>query len=189
MFCTYLTIYNGKFLPKWYIGSTSVEKINKGYRGSIRSKKYKFKWSQELKEHPELFKTVIIKIFETRKEALQSEYEYQVGCDVVKSEDYINQSLAIPNGFFGMKPNKHTEVTKQKMHKPKSKEHAANISIGRKGIVFSEETRKKMSLAKKGMKSTNKGKIASEETRRKLSESHKGQIAWNKGLKYSLTAK
>lgn len=68
------------------------------------------------------------------------------------------------------------------------------------GKHFSEESRKRMSEARKGEKHQNFGKHLSEETkkrisrshigkhhseetRRKLSESHKGQIAWNKGKK------
>ena len=31
MYCVYLTIYTGNKLPPFYIGSTSLKKINKGY--------------------------------------------------------------------------------------------------------------------------------------------------------------
>ena len=44
----------------------------------------------------------------------------------------------------------------------------------------SEETRKKMSDAKKGKKNPNYGKQFSEETKKKLSEAHKGQNIWTK---------
>ena len=49
MFCTYLTMYTGNRLPKWYIGSTSVEKIINGYLGSVVSRKYKDIWNFEIK--------------------------------------------------------------------------------------------------------------------------------------------
>lgn len=72
---------------------------------------------------------------------------------------------------------------------------------GSRGVIMSEETRKKMSDAKKGKTSNRKGvklseetkekirkanlgKHLSEETKRKLSNSKKGHIPWNKGLKF-----
>lgn len=39
----------------------------------------------------------------------------------------------------------HSEETKRKMRKPKSKEHANNISKGRKGIIFSKNHKNKIS--------------------------------------------
>lgn len=88
-------------MPLWYIGSTSVDNIKTGYHGTVKSKKYKDIWNQELKEHPELFKTDIIHTFENRRDALEEEYALQVACDVVKSSNYINESFAKKNGYFG----------------------------------------------------------------------------------------
>lgn len=58
-----------------------------------------------------------------------------------------------------------------------------------------EETRRKISEAKKGKKQSpehiaklseaRRGSKRSEETKRKMSEAHKGQIPWNKGKKMS----
>lgn len=53
---------------------------------------------------------------------------------------------------------------------------------GKHGI-YSEEAKRKMSLANKGKPSSKKGKHLSEEHRKKLSEAHKGKPTWNKGLK------
>jgi hypothetical protein len=40
MFCVYVTFYRGNKLPPFYIGSTYLENMNRGYKGSPRSKKY-----------------------------------------------------------------------------------------------------------------------------------------------------
>lgn len=102
MYCTYLTIYTGSKLPRRYIGSSTIERINKGYNGSVLSKAYKKIWSSERKENPHLFKTRILSLFETSKEALEAEKNLQIKYEAVKSPNYINMSLAQPNGFFGM---------------------------------------------------------------------------------------
>ncbi|AHY25152.1 HNH endonuclease [Pectobacterium bacteriophage PM2] len=103
MYCTYLTIYTGSKMPRRYIGSTTVERIkNEGYNGSVLSKAYKYIWNKERKENPHLFKTRILSLFENSKDSLEAEKNLQVKYDVVKSPNYINMSLAQPNGFFGM---------------------------------------------------------------------------------------
>ncbi|AEN93954.1 hypothetical protein [Enterobacteria phage vB_EcoM_IME540] len=103
MYCTYLTIYTGSKLPRRYIGSTYVERILKeGYNGSVLSQAYKKIWNLERKENPHLFKTRILSLFETDKEARIAEKELQIKYNVVKSKNYINMSLAQPDGFFGM---------------------------------------------------------------------------------------
>jgi hypothetical protein len=71
MFCTYLTTYKGNKLPMFYVGSTSVSKINNGYRGSVASKAYKQIWISELKNNPQLFETRIISLHNKREEAIE----------------------------------------------------------------------------------------------------------------------
>jgi hypothetical protein len=102
MYCVYLTTYSGNKIPKYYVGSSSLAKIKSGYKGSVYSKEWKLLWNYELKFHPELFDVIIISEHLTRLEALQFELQYQLNYNVVKSKDYINKSLAKPNGFFGM---------------------------------------------------------------------------------------
>ena len=69
-FCVYHTTYSGDLMPQNYIGSSSVDRIlNKNYRGSVTSKRYKSIWKSELKLHPELFTTVIISYHNTRQDA------------------------------------------------------------------------------------------------------------------------
>ena len=102
MYCTYLTIYTGNKLPRRYIGSTTISRINENYHGSVKSKKYKEIWISELRDNPHLFKTRILKTFNSHKDALNEELRVQKKYDVVRSKNYINMSFAQPNGFFGM---------------------------------------------------------------------------------------
>jgi len=81
-----------------------------------------------------------------------------------------------------------SEETKRKMSEAKkgkvfSEEHKRKISVTNKGKVLSEETKSKQSEAKKGkvlseetkrkISVTNKGRVLSEETKRKMSEAKK----------------
>lgn len=100
MYCVYKTTYLGeRNLPRYYIGSTSLDKINSGYYGSVSSKKYKDAWSAEDRS---LFNVDIIETFDNREDALKKELEIQQLLNVVADENYANMSYARPNGFFGM---------------------------------------------------------------------------------------
>jgi len=101
-YVVYLVTYSGDKLPKYYIGSTSIEKINNGYLGSVKSKKWKTLFETEVKNNKKLFKIEILSYHETRQEALAEELRIQKERNVVKSNEYINESLASVNGFFGM---------------------------------------------------------------------------------------
>lgn len=58
IYITYLTIYSGDLLPKYYIGSTYLENVTENnYHGSVKSKKYGSIWKSELKDNPTLFET------------------------------------------------------------------------------------------------------------------------------------
>lgn len=167
MYCVYLTIYSGSKFPQKYVGSTSIEKFNKGYHGSVRSKKYKTIWKEELKNNPNLFISKILSIHATREEALTAELNFQIENNVVKSEDYINLSLASPNGFFGkdvsgvnnpMFGRKHSEKSKTQMSEHCPDRHGEkNPMFGKKPDSWkykkhhSDEAKAKMSKAKKGI--------------------------------------
>lgn len=101
MYCVYLTTYLGDALPPFYIGSSSIEKIENGYKGSVLSKRWKNIWNDEIKNNPQLFRVEIIKTFHTRQEATNYEHDYQKKHDVVNSEKYANMAYATKNGFFG----------------------------------------------------------------------------------------
>lgn len=94
MFCTYLTLYSGSKLPPFYIGSSSVKRVNKGYRGSIRSQIYKSIWEIEIKENPHLFKTKILKTYPTREAAFYAEIKLHNIFDVAKNPMYLNMGKA-----------------------------------------------------------------------------------------------
>mgnify|MGYP000272903504 CR=1 FL=1 len=95
-YCIYFTIYLGTKLPPFYLGSTKVDNIPKGYRGSVSSAKYAQIWRQELKQHPELFRTIVIpnQYANTQKDILDLEYKWQKIFDVVKSPLFVNLAYA-----------------------------------------------------------------------------------------------
>lgn len=105
---------------------------------------------------------------------------------------YIDALSAFENGYNMTKGG---DGTRGCLHTDEYKERMRKIFTGR---TFSEETLKKMSAAKKGIKQTEteartagrkivseklKGRKHSEEHRRNNSEAHKGKPAWNKGMK------
>ena len=154
IYCTYLTVYTGNQLPPFYIGSTSVDTINKGYRGSVASKKYKSIWKQELSDHPDLFKTIILTRHETRQEAQDKEIVFHEAFTVARNPMYINMAHA--NGkFFVSGPPSSETIAKRvaantgKKHTPES---IAKMSAAKTGKKRSPETIAKMSAAKTGKK-------------------------------------
>lgn len=94
LYCVYLTIYRGNKLPPFYIGSTSIDKISCGYRGSVTSKEYKNIWLSELKLNPHLFTSVVIASFPSRQEAYDKEDQIQRTLRVIGNPLYINRSYA-----------------------------------------------------------------------------------------------
>lgn len=169
-YCVYLTKYNGTKLPKYYVGSSSVKRVTKGYRGSVKSKKFKEIWTKELYENFNLFDTKIISYHNTREEALQNELKYQMEHDVVSSLEYINESLATPNGFFGrdvfgknnpMYRRNHTEETKKLISKNHHNVKGSlnpwykNPTNGFKGKKHTEKSKLKMSLAERNISGQN----------------------------------
>ena len=101
-FCTYLTIYAGEKLPPFYIGSTYTQRIiKKKYHGTVRSREYENIWKQELRDNPNLFFTIILTCFDTRNEAFNHERYLHEQLDVVKSNLFINKSLARENFISG----------------------------------------------------------------------------------------
>ncbi len=101
MFCVYLTTYRGNKMPPFYIGSSSVAKVQSGYKGSVSSTAYKDVWKQEVRDNPHLFRTTIISTSKTRQAALDKESTLQRALGVIKSPLYINQAYAGKDGYCG----------------------------------------------------------------------------------------
>lgn len=93
MYCTYITFYRGNKLPPFYIGQTSLDRVSRGYNGSVSSKRYNRVWNKERKEHPHLFRTVILRTFNTREEALLHEENLLWKLQAHKNELYINMNI------------------------------------------------------------------------------------------------
>jgi len=101
-YCVYKVTYNGNLLPRYYIGSTSIKKVNSGkYFGSITSKKWKDVFKNEVLNNSDLFSIEILSKHILRADALKEELNLQILNNVVKSGDYMNESLASINGMFG----------------------------------------------------------------------------------------
>lgn len=148
-FCVYKTTYSGDLLPPFYIGSSSIQKIKNGYRGTVLSKKYKDVWNKELKTNPKLFNVEILSTWPTRQEALTEELHLHNEFNVVKSSEFINMAKANIHGFLGM--------------------DVSGANNPRYGCIMSEETKTKIG-------NKNKNRKVSEETRKKLSISRKGKL-------------
>lgn len=94
MYCTYITIYIGNKLPPFYIGYSTISKINRGYHGTVTSKKHKKVWIEEMKRNPSFFKTKIIKIFDTRESAINHESYLHKHFNVDVNPMYINEAIS-----------------------------------------------------------------------------------------------
>lgn len=182
-YVTYLVTYIGDKLPKYYIGSTSECKLKSGnYFGSISSIKYKDIFKDERKNNPDLFSIEILHSYSTHEEAIEKELELQIKYNVVKSIDYMNESLAKVNGFFGRDTSGENHPNFGNKLSDETKKKISNTLTGR---IEKEETRKKKSLSKLGDKNSFYGKKHSEETKDKISESRKDIEPWNKGIPMS----
>jgi len=164
MYCVYLTKYEGKLLPKFYIGSTSIEKINSGkYFGSISSKKWKKIFKCELLNNSHLFSIEILSKHEFRTDALKEELNLQIKNDVVKSDQYINKSFAKTNGMFGR------DVTGKNNPMFGKKRLDASIRMtGESNIAKRTDVKEKLKKAKIGYKPV--PQLYSEETKLKMRE-------------------
>lgn len=154
--CVYLTVYSGNKLPPFYIGSSYLSRIFKGYRGTPTSQRYAHIWNAEAKANPHLFTTRILQTYDTRSEALLAERRIQEQLNVVKNPLYVNMALAGPK-FVNTECSPETRV-KISLAKtgtiagPRSDSTKAKISGALTGKTKSAKHRQSMSLAKTGVK-------------------------------------
>lgn len=106
---------------------------------------------------------------------------------VLSEEHRKHISEAISGENNGMYGKHHSEETRQKISETR-KERIAAGEITPIHVVMSDEAKTKISeKAKERLKDPTKhpmySRHQSEETKRKISEAKKGRIPWNKGLK------
>jgi hypothetical protein len=163
-YCVYITNYLGDALPPKnnstitpsnYIGSTSVDKINNGYKGSVSSKKYKTIWESELKNNPHLFSVEIISYHDTRTEATNKELQLQKIFNAVTNPLFVNMAYAQPEGFFGIvvtgKDNPNYNKKRSTEQKQNHSELMKSKMEDKNSIYHSTDYKNKMSLTKKGI--------------------------------------
>ena len=164
-YVVYHTTYSGDKFPANYIGSTTIDKIQQGYKGSVSSKEFKSIWKQELNTNPHLFSVQIISYHDTRPAATYKELQIQKLFNVVTNPLFINKSYAQPNGFFGMNISgkNHPNYGKTGKNSPNfgkkhSKERREKNSKSKIGITHTEKRKRNISLSKLGKKQPNVSK-------------------------------
>lgn len=190
MFCVYLTVYRGNKLPPFYIGQSTVTKIEKGYHGSVVSKRYHQIWKQEIKHNNHLFHTHIIKRVKTRLEATSLEEKFQTQLSAHKNPLYINMSITGKHfhsdcrGRVGRSGWIHSETTKMKMRVAKlgtkqTTEHIENARLTRIGKPKTAEHIEKIRAANKGriMSAAQKAKLSADRKGKSLSADHKRKMS------------
>ena len=135
------------------------------------------------------FDTEIRKVFETKEQAVAWETRVLTRCKVLHDDRWLNQNVA---GYIVPTEESRKKISDYHKDKPKSDKHKQNLSTSQKGKpkVNSKnqtaEYRALMSTLKSGSGNGRYGKEVSEETRRRISDAKKGkQVAHNKGVPMS----
>jgi len=135
------------------------------------------------------FDIEIRQVFETKEQAVAWETRVLRRCKVLHDDRWINQNVA---GYIVPTEESRKKISEFHKDKPKSEEHKKNLSESQKGkakrstAYQTSEYRALMSKLKSGSGNGRFGKEVSEETRRRISEAKKGkQVAHNKGVPMS----
>ena len=145
---TWLYIKQHNITGLKYFGKTTAKDPTK-YKGSG------VQWTNHLIEHGNHVTTVWAQLFNDVTSLVEYANSFSANNDIVESNEWAN--LIVENGRAGgQQPGaglgrKHTAETKEKMRKPKSKEHCRNLSLSHKGSTWSTESKKKLSASKTGM--------------------------------------
>jgi len=164
-------------LPKRYIGSCKLERIYSGYNGSVSSKKYKRIYDEEQIKNKHLFKTRILSIHQTDIEAKEKEKDLQIKYNVVLSKKYFNESIAIPNGFFGRDVSGKNNPMYGKTRKGEKHKGGENISKSLKDFFKTDKGIKERENRSKRYSSQNNpmyGKTHTDEEKKKRSDLYAG---------------
>jgi len=129
------------------------------------------------------FDTEIRQVFETKEQAIAWETRVLTRCKVLHDDRWLNQNIA---GYIVPTEESRKKISDYHKDKPKSEEHKEKIrqgNIGKKRPPRGKEYRALMSTLKSGKNNPRYGAEVSEETRRRISEAKKGkQVAHNKGM-------
>ena len=179
IYCTYLTVYKGNKLPCFYIGSSSIARVENGYVGSVTSKKYSKTWKHEVKHNRHLFDTKIISRHSSRQEAFEKELSLQLELNVQKNPLYVNLGYAQPNGCYGLGLSGKDHWSKQpgKIHNAKT-----NHPRGMLSKKHSESRSKYMSEIQMGEKNHFYSKSHSDETIEAIRKKAKNKIWVTNGI-------
>lgn len=197
-----------------YVYRITNKKENKHYYG-VRSSKVEPKldlgikyfssssnkeFIKEQKENKDTFKYKIIKIFETREEAVELEIKLHFKFDVGTNEAFYNKSKQTNKGFdttgkavyineYGLSELLYVNEAKKRglkgffagnpshlKGKKLSLEHRLKLSESHKGDKNHNYGIPKTDEIKQKISNSNKGKIITEASRQKMSESQKGKI-------------
>jgi hypothetical protein len=168
-YVVYHITYAGDKLPPNYIGSTTIDKIQQGYKGSVCSKEFKSIWQSEVKANPHLFSVQIISYHDTRPAATYKELQIQKLFNVVKNPLFVNKAYASVNGFFGMNICGENNPNFGKTPSEKTKNKLSIAMSGENNPNFGKQA------WNKGKTPHNKGKPNSDKTRAKISKSLTGK--------------
>ena len=135
------------------------------------------------------FDTEIRRVFETKEQAVAWETRVLHRCKVLHDDRWLNQNVA---GYIVPTEESNKKISDFHKDKPKSKEHKQKMREAQKGkpkkstVYQTLEYKALMSKIKSGKGNARYGVEVSEETRRRISEAKKGkQVAHNKGVPMS----